>query len=245
MKKRQQLTSPSLRFSPTAWAKLVYLRDLTSNEVGGFGICDADDLLLVKDIVIVKQTVSVVTVAFDDNAVADFFADQVEAGRRPEQFARIWLHCHPGNDPTPSMTDEETFKRVFGPCDWSVMAIIAQDGSTYARLRFNTGPGGESMLPVCVEYGCGFEATDHEQWKAEYRSNVKENSRFSPKVDIGSESEIEAFGFDESQISSVVPYEDMLMELDVMHPSERRAFLEELSSRSEFWDEEEMEVFYE
>ena len=41
---------PSLRFSPTAWAKLLYLRDLGDTEVGGFGISAADDLLYVEDI---------------------------------------------------------------------------------------------------------------------------------------------------------------------------------------------------
>ena len=29
---------PSMRFSPTAWAKLLYLRNLGDSEVGGFGI---------------------------------------------------------------------------------------------------------------------------------------------------------------------------------------------------------------
>jgi proteasome lid subunit RPN8/RPN11 len=239
--KRQKL--PILRFSPTAWAKLVYLRDLTQNEVGGFGICDADDLLFIKDIAIVKQTVSVVTVAFDDNAVADFFADQVEAGRKPEQFARVWLHTHPGSSASPSSTDEDTFYRVFGSCDWSVMGIVAQDGGSYARLRFNTGPGGELKIPVAVEYGCEFEASKHKQWKAEYLANVKEDRRISEKRKTDKEPKAQPFGFDEKQIAPAVPYDDMLNELDAMHPSERQAFFDELSCRSEFWDEE-TEVFY-
>ena len=40
---------PTLRFSPTAWAKLLFLRDLGDTEVGGFGISAADDLLYVED----------------------------------------------------------------------------------------------------------------------------------------------------------------------------------------------------
>src|SRR5262245_8509285 len=39
-----------LRFSPTAWAKLVFLRDTGDSEIGGFGISRADDLLLVEDL---------------------------------------------------------------------------------------------------------------------------------------------------------------------------------------------------
>ena len=38
----------SLRLTPYAWAKLIYLRDLGETEVGGFGITAADDLLLVE-----------------------------------------------------------------------------------------------------------------------------------------------------------------------------------------------------
>ena len=45
----------ALRFCPTAWAKLLYFRDKTDNEVGGFGITKADDLLYVTDFVTVKQ----------------------------------------------------------------------------------------------------------------------------------------------------------------------------------------------
>ena len=81
-----------------------------------------------------------VSVSFDDEAVADYFEDQVEAARVPQQFGRIWLHTHPGNSPEPSMTDENTFTRVFGSCDWAIMFIVAQDGRTFARLRFNAGP---------------------------------------------------------------------------------------------------------
>ena len=132
---------PTLRFSPTAWAKLLYFRDQSDNEVGGFGITDPDDLLFVQDVVAVKQEVTSISVKFDDEAVSTFFDEQVDLGRRPEQFARVWLHTHPADSPEPSDKDEETFKRVFGACQWAAMVIVAQDDSTYARLSFNVGPG--------------------------------------------------------------------------------------------------------
>lgn len=103
-----------LRFSPTAWAKLLYLRDLGDTEIGGFGIADADDLLFVDDIGVVLQTCTYTHVAFDDVAVADFFDVQVDLGRRPEQFGRIWIHTHPGNSAEPSSVDEATFTREIG-----------------------------------------------------------------------------------------------------------------------------------
>ena len=90
---------PTLRFSPYAWAKLLFLRDCGDCEVGGFGITGEDDLLLIEDVRLVRQYSTPVSVRFDDTAVADFFDEQVDRGRRPEQFARVWLHTHPGNSP--------------------------------------------------------------------------------------------------------------------------------------------------
>ena len=248
LKKRQQHRTPSLRFSPTAWAKLVFLRDITDNEVGGFGITEADDLLFVIDVVLVKQKVTPISVSFDDNAVADFFDEQVEAGRKPEQFARIWLHSHPGNSPQPSCTDEETFQRVFGSCDWSIMAIVAQQGSTYARLRFNAGPGGETKIPVCVDYNCEFDASDFQAWQQQYLSNVSEDniaslSGRSKKNRLTEEADV--FGSDGFDSLSNLSGEGILSEFDSMDPIEREYLMEELSIRSEFWDEDESEVLYE
>ncbi len=74
---------PGLRFSPTAWAKLLYLRDRGTSEVGGFGVARPDDLLYVVDIQTVHQVCSVVSVQFDDDAVARFLMRQVDAGRQP------------------------------------------------------------------------------------------------------------------------------------------------------------------
>jgi proteasome lid subunit RPN8/RPN11 len=163
---------PVLRFSPTAWAKLLFLRDYGETEVGGFGIAAGDDLLFVEDVQLVKQDCSWAHVAFDDESVADFFDAQVDQGRKPEQFARLWLHTHPGECPRPSLTDEETFERVFGRSDWAVMFIIAREGQTYARLRFNVGPGGAIEIPVKVDYSRQFSGSKMDAWENEYLANV-------------------------------------------------------------------------
>ena len=165
--------SPVLRFSPTAWAKLLYLRDSGDSEVGGFGISAAGDLLFVEDIELVRQVCTGVSVCFDDQAVADFFDRQVDQGRRPEQFGRAWVHTHPGNSAQPSQTDEETFARVFGRTDWAVMFILACSGQSYARLRFHVGPGGNLDLPVRVDYSRPFAASDHAAWREEYLAAVQ------------------------------------------------------------------------
>src|SRR4051812_46629784 len=162
-----------LRFSPSAWAKLLFMRDAGDTEIGAFGISTPDDLLFVEDVQLVAQTCTWVHVGFEDEAVANFFDDQVDAGRRPESFGRLWLHTHPGNSPEPSGTDEATFSRVFGRSDWAVMFILARGGQTYARLRYNVGPGAEFKLPVEVDFSRPFSSTDFETWQDEYLANVR------------------------------------------------------------------------
>lgn len=163
---------PTLRFSPYAWAKLLFLRDLGGTEVGGFGISAEDDPLLIEDVRLIGQQTTVVSVEFDDEAVADFFDEQIDVGLPPERFFRLWLHTHPGDSAEPSSVDEETFERVFGRCDWAVMAILAQEGQTYARLRFNAGPGGKFEIPMRVDYKQPFPAADPDGWRREYQRCV-------------------------------------------------------------------------
>jgi len=93
-KRRRKTQRPTLRFSPYAWAKLLFLRDRGETEVGGFGVSAEDDLLLVEDVRLIGQQTTTVSVEFDDEAVADFFDEQVDAGLPPERFFRLWLHTH-------------------------------------------------------------------------------------------------------------------------------------------------------
>jgi len=104
--------------------------------------------------------------------VAELFEDQVDMGHRPERFARLWCHTHPGDSPYPSGTDEETLNRVFGGCDWAVMFILAKGGQTYARLRFRAGPGGDVEIPVHVDYTQPFPGADHTAWGDEYDAHI-------------------------------------------------------------------------
>lgn len=164
---------PTLKFAPTAWGKLVYLRDRGPTEIGAFGISDPKEPLTIIDVVLIPQECTAVTVKFDDAGVADFFDSQVDRGRRPEEFARLWLHTHPGESAVPSSTDETTFSRVFGKSDWAVMFILARGGATYARLRFRAGPGGQLRVPIDVDFSREFTASDQATWNREYQENVR------------------------------------------------------------------------
>ena len=152
-------------------------------EVGGFAITAEDDPLYVQEFLTVAQNVSMASVEFHDSAVADYFDQCVDQGLKPERFARIWCHTHPADSPRPSLTDEETFARVFGGCDWSVMFIVSRTGSTYARLSFQAGPGGQMPLGVAVDWGTWPQAAMEEParwaaqiqgWADEYVQNIHE-----------------------------------------------------------------------
>ena len=165
--------NPTLRFSPYAWSKLLYLRDRGCTEVGGFAVSAADDLLLIEDLHLVRQSCTPVTVRFDDQSVADYFDRQVDAGLVPERFARIWVHTHPGNSAQPTTVDEETFLRCFGTADWALMFILAKGGETFARLQFNTGPGLSVELAVEIDFARAFPAANHDGWSEEYQRCVE------------------------------------------------------------------------
>lgn len=170
---------PELRFSPYAWAKWEFLRDRGPTEIGGFGISPPDDLLLVEDFLLLPQLTTVATVAFEDAAVAEFFDRQVDLGRQPEQFARIWLHTHPGSSADPSSTDEETFDRVFGNCSWAVMGILARGGETYARFRCQSAIALAAEIAVSVDFGEAFPGSDQAAWADEYDACVTVQDEFA------------------------------------------------------------------
>jgi proteasome lid subunit RPN8/RPN11 len=233
---RREARRLSVRFSPTGWAKLLYFRDKMDNEIGGFGITEPDDLLFVKEFVTVKQEVTGVSVKFDDGAVGDFFDSQVDLGKRPEEFARIWLHTHPGDSPGPSAVDEETFQRVFGTCQWAVMFVLAQDNKTYARLSFNVGPGGQVLIPTEIDCSKDFGPTDRQAWDVEYAANVKAMDWFttrSAQETLPARNELSGYA---------LPY-DFIDEFKRMEPAERQFVLDELAERPDLWDEKDEVMF--
>lgn len=209
---------PALRFTPYAWAKLAYLCHRGDTEIGGFGLCAEDDPLLVIDLLTLKQRVSAVTVEFDDEAVADLFEEQVDKGVQPHRFARVWCHTHPGDSAEPSGTDEETFARVFGRCDWAVMMILAKGGQTYARLRFNVGPGGQTLIPVEVDYAQPFDAADHDAWEQAYETHIEPGIEAVPAAsmlnDLDNLADLDGWPLDDAEAMARIASLEDLDDLD-------------------------------
>jgi len=142
-----------LRFTPYAWSKLLYLLHRGDTEVGGFGISAENDVMLVRDFVLVPQECTSCTVDFDESGVGDFMLDCLDKGIPPALSTRIFIHTHPDMSPRPSGVDEHTFRTAFGKCDWAVMFIIARRHETFCRLKFNVGPGHVMEVPVSVDWG--------------------------------------------------------------------------------------------
>jgi hypothetical protein len=77
---RHRCSQSHLMFAPLAWLKLQFYCHVGEAEIGGFGITAKGDLLFVKDFVTVRQQASMMTVAMEDEAVADFSDRCVDAG---------------------------------------------------------------------------------------------------------------------------------------------------------------------
>ena len=180
--KRMPLERPKpkcLTFDPLCWLKLQYFCHAGDTEIGGFGISAADDPLYIQDFATVMQATTCVSVEFSDNAVADYFDSCVDRGLKPQQFARVWLHTHPGDSPEPSSVDERTFADVFGKCDWSLMFILSRTGRTYARLGCSAGPEASLELPVAVDWenwpqhaADGDLPASVRRWQKEFEDNI-------------------------------------------------------------------------
>lgn len=162
----------TLRISPTAMAKMRWMCHRGLEEIGAVGISAEDDLLFIEDVVLPEQTVTSVGVEFSGQAWLGYIERMLAEGLPMERIARVWMHTHPGDSPEPSGTDEDTFQRSFGECDWAVMFILARGGRMYCRLRFNVGPGGEMEIPVTIDDSRPFAGSDEAGWEAEYQLRV-------------------------------------------------------------------------
>jgi hypothetical protein len=171
-----------LTFAPLAWLKLSLLCHLGDTEIGGFGISAKNNLLYVEDFVTVKQQTTAVTVRFLDDAVADHFDSYQDRGVSPCRCGRLWIHTHPGDSAEPTSTDEHTFARSFGACDWAVIFILARSGQTYARLAFAAGPRAQIEIGVNVDWSAWPNCLGKDQpsldtccaqWREEFDANVQ------------------------------------------------------------------------
>lgn len=161
-----------LRFTPYAWAKIMWMRNHGKTEVAGYGITATEDPLLVTDFVSTKQKCTVASFDLDPYDIIEHTERMMDQGIPPWACTNLLIHTHPGNCAKPSGTDEENFAKAFAHPNWAIMFIVAKEGDTYCRLKINVGPGVVKLLGVEIDWNIPFPASDHEGWDAEYDEKV-------------------------------------------------------------------------
>lgn len=161
-----------LRFSPYAWGKLIWFRDRGPTEVAGYCITSTEDPLLVTDFVLIKQECTMVSFDLDTDDGVEYVERMMDKGLPPWSTNNILAHTHPSVDTTPSPTDETNFRKAFSHPDWAIMLIVGTDGSTYCRLKMNTGPGTIILLDVVIDYSVEFGGSNIVEWEKEYKEKV-------------------------------------------------------------------------
>lgn len=172
----------TLKFSPGAYAKLVWMRNRGNTEVAGFGITGTDDPLLVTGFRLIRSKCTYAHFDMDTNALADYQDLMLDEGIAIWQSARVLIHSHPGNSPQPSGNDEDNFRDAFSHPDWAIMFILADMGKSYCRLKINVGPGITKELKVVIDWSIPFEGSNHKSWQLEYDTNVIKTSKNSSKA---------------------------------------------------------------
>ena len=168
----------TLYFTPYAWAKLQFMCHVGKTEVGGFGITDVNDPLLVVDFHLVEQESTAMTVEFTDDGMAFYHLAMSKLGIPMERCGRIWIHTHPGCSPHPSGTDENTWNHKFQEVDTMCMFILAREGKTYTRIRVRHDILGhiDAEIDAGVDWFTDFEASAIADWHKEYKEKVSEGS---------------------------------------------------------------------
>jgi hypothetical protein len=183
VKLKREIDLYRLRFSPYAYAQLVWLYDRSTYEVGAFGVSSINDPTYIRFLALPKQEVGAASVEFDEDDLPNYMDDMLDEGFQPCECFRIWIHTHPQMGPSPSGTDVSTFREAFGTPSWAIMCIYGKDDQFHAELRHSTGPNTPIALPspmdVVIDYAGEFEGVskeDAEEWEQEYVKNVRKRT---------------------------------------------------------------------
>lgn len=172
------MTTTSLRFTPYAWAKLRFMCESASTEIGGYGLTDEDDELLVTDFLLVKQVTSSTSVDFDSQDRNRMLAEMDAEGIPPRRCTRVWIHTHPEGVNRPSGFDDVIFRKNFSGQDFAVMFIMARgsENGVYARARLEyKGRVFQSEMNVEVDWRSADEdeVFDFEEWAEQLKTFVQ------------------------------------------------------------------------
>lgn len=163
------------KFTPYAYQKVIYLRDLGDTEVSFFCVVDENEPNVICDVQLVKQVGSVATTDMDGAGLTEYLSRMDDQGFSPGHCFRVWLHTHPGDSPEPSGTDWTQYEKLKTTYEypWFAMLIISRTGKKFGRMFFSQGPGGESEVKWDVDWGYPGEEVIFEDWDEEYKTYVE------------------------------------------------------------------------
>lgn len=169
---------PVLRWTPTAWAQLLFLRDYGPMPLIGCGLTPGDDPLLVEGIRLMPQCR-----LLQDIDVASVTAGRGGSSRSGERHCpappgRIWIQCRPGDAPRPSTPERDAFSRNSAAQDWSVLFCLGQSGACWGELYWRLADEYRLPLRVAVDFAGPFPASDPALWEAEFGCHLH-NGGFS------------------------------------------------------------------
>ena len=232
-----------LRFTPYAYAKILFMRDAGDTEIGGYGISGTDDPMLVTDFCLVKQKCTSISVDLDEEDSINFVERMMDNGIAPWQCQRIWIHTHPGNCPNPSGADEDNFDTNFSLPDCAIFYILANEGKEYVRMRFNVSPGIDVDIRSEVDYSFPFESSNQPEWKKEYEEKVtKEEIKMWGKNDKSSITDLIREHNSRIMNGSTTTVDDLKDELSPFYESGDSIFYEDDEEYFEF--NRKLERFY-
>lgn len=131
--------STELKMNRDTYEKLIFLRDLSPNEVAVLGETLPEDPLHVIDIHLVKQVVNSASADLDPEDITRHIGDCIERGVYPINSERIWIHTHPmtgTGSANPSAKDMATWNCPENDQkNFMVMMILSKSGEVTAKLR--------------------------------------------------------------------------------------------------------------
>ena len=162
------------KFSPTAYAKVVWLLRNVKDETAAMGIVDPNNKWRIIDIEIVEQESSACEVELLN--LPDFALEMEQRGYDMEQCMRVWIHTHPGASCTPSNTDETTFDNLLSAYPYFGMIIFGRELDAYAKVGYRVGPPCNVEVKVKVDWDTNFVNVDFDQFKKDVEAKVKKKS---------------------------------------------------------------------
>ena len=165
---------------PRAWAKMRWMFKKADNlEMSGFCISSPDDPFLVVDFYTIKQECTGVETLMDDDDFARYMIKMAKAGVDPCRCMRIWVHSHPFSSavPSPSGTDEDTFKeRTGADSEWAIMIILGK-GSPFLRLKVKSRLMEEEFfydIDWEIDWTSIVDESIVAEWGTEFKRNIHE-----------------------------------------------------------------------